>query len=1042
MPQSAPSAAKTAEKAQEPQVVRSAAEPPKRPQVVSAAPPKSPVNIDWEQFMGAKLFAWVGGLALFFGVAFFIKYSFEHNMIPPQVRAAIGFLAGIGLLVGGLLMKRKETAVTAQTLCSTGVLVLYGVTFACRALYHFSFFQPGATFLLMSLITVVAFLLSVVMDAMVVAVLGIAGGFLTPVLLSTGQDAPFGLFGYIALLDIGLLTVSLRKRWQTLPVLGTIGTVLMQIGWMAKFFQSGRYFEGDKILIPMAVLLGFQLLFLGAVVWGKRANRLGQSLSGSALALGTVAIGGAFFFLLYPALGHRPLLLFGYLLLVDLALLTLVFQSEAFAALESVAQWAVFIFLACWTEKYFGVEFLYQTLGAYLLFAVVHLGLPVLMLWRKVKPQPRWLYALPVLALPFYLLKFNAIASHPILFFGGFFLLTLVILGTGFLDEESAPNHAIAGAAAFLLLAIWTGLHLTPALLNAALAFFFLFAVFYSAVPLVLKRVRGTPLPWWCSSVPALGLVLVMMPLLKLTGLSLLIWPVVLVIDLLAVILAAVTAALMPILVVMGLTLIIMGAWIFRIPSELTGLPTSLFLLGGFAVFFIAAAAWASRKLMQGAGESGSSGIGNLFGDVSQPGNLRVQIPALSAIMPFLLLLMVTLRLPLTNPSPVFGLALLLVVLLLGLAKIMAIEELPAIGLGCVIALEQTWQQGHFNPQSAALPLAWHLIFYAIFTLFPFVFHRQFVNSKLPWAAAALAGPAHFYLLYHLIQKTYPGLSGMMGLVPAAFAVPAIFGLIGLLKFTPQVSPARNSQLAWFGGVALFFITLIFPIQFDRQWITVGWALEGSALCWLFHRVPHRGLRLTGLGLLLIVFARLALNPAVLSYHARSVTPIFNWYLYAYGIAILCLFGAALLLAPPRNEVEGYNVQPLLWTLGTILAFLLVNIEIADFFSLPGTPVLTFEFSGNFGRDMSYSIAWALFALLLLIIGLAKRLAPVRYASIGLLAVTLLKLFLHDLSKLDQLYRIAAFIVVAAIAMLASFLYQRFLSPLEKPNETTDRASS
>src|SRR5207249_908388 len=55
---------------------------------VKAAPavskPKPPIN--WEQFMGAKLFAWIGGLALFLGVAFFVKYSFEHNLIPPEVR--------------------------------------------------------------------------------------------------------------------------------------------------------------------------------------------------------------------------------------------------------------------------------------------------------------------------------------------------------------------------------------------------------------------------------------------------------------------------------------------------------------------------------------------------------------------------------------------------------------------------------------------------------------------------------------------------------------------------------------------------------------------------------------------------------------------------------------------------------------------------------------------------------------------------------------------------------------------------------------------
>jgi len=100
-----------------------------------------------------------------------------------------------------------------------------------------------------------------------------------------------------------------------------------------------------------------------------------------------------------------------------------------------------------------------------------------------------------------------------------------------------------------------------------------------------------------------------------------------------------------------------------------------------------------------------------------------------------------------------------------------------------------------------------------------------------------------------------------------------------------------------------------------------------------------------------------------------------------------------------------------------------------------GAGALTFQFSGNFGRDMSYSIAWGLFALLLLIVGIRKKSAPVRYASLGLLGVTVLKLFFHDLSQLDQLYRIGAFIVVAVIAILASFLYQRFLAVVEKNNE-------
>src|SRR5204863_6832193 len=129
------------------------------------------------------MFAWVGGLALFLVVAFFVKYSFEHNLISPELRVAIGFAVGLALVLGGLSLKRKENVVTAQTLCATGILILYAVTFACRAFYHFSFFGLVPTFALMTLITTAAFLLAVRMNAPVVGILGIAGGFLTPVLL-------------------------------------------------------------------------------------------------------------------------------------------------------------------------------------------------------------------------------------------------------------------------------------------------------------------------------------------------------------------------------------------------------------------------------------------------------------------------------------------------------------------------------------------------------------------------------------------------------------------------------------------------------------------------------------------------------------------------------------------------------------------------------------------------------------------------------------------------------------------------------------------
>jgi hypothetical protein len=579
----------------------------------------------------------------------------------------------------------------------------------------------------------------------------------------------------------------------------------------------------------------------------------------------------------------------------------------------------------------------------------------------------------------------------------------------------------VAGLAVFAFLAFWTESYLNNANLIAALGCYLIFALFQTALPLVLQRLQKTAPPAWAQLFPALTMLLVMVPIFEFHQITILIWPFVLLIDLLAFVAAVATMALAPVLVMIVLTLVAIGGSLLQVDLNLTGLPTDLLLLGVFSIFFVTASSWTARKLAPKDARNPE-----LFGSMHNPANLAVQLPALSAAMPLLLIVMVILRLPLRDPSPVFGLALLLVLLLLGLAKVMRIEALPVVGLVCALGVEHAWLASPlYSAQSASL-LAWQLTFYGLFTVFPFLFKKQFAGVKAPWTASALAGPLHFYLVYEVVKMTYPAMPP--GLLPALFALPALGGLAIIERNHTAENPARNTQLALFGGAALFFITLVFPLQLHREWLTISWALEGVALCWLFRRVPHRGLRLTGVLLLTVAFARLGLNPLLLGYHDRAAMPFLNWYLYAFGVTSLALFAGARLLDRPQNLIGEFSAQALLYTLGTILLFLLVNIEIADYFTAPGTPVLTFEFSGNFARDMSYSIAWAAFSLLLLIAGIWRRNTAVRYASLGLLGVTVLKLFLHDLSQLDQLYRIGAFIAVAVIAIFASFLYQRFLA--------------
>src|SRR5881227_1857533 len=630
--------------------------PVERVQMRTAPPPAR--TIDWEQFMGAKMFAWIGGFALFLGVAFFVKYSFEHNLIPPELRVAIGFLAGIALVIGGVALKRKENVVTAQTLCATGILILYAVTFACRSFYHFPFFGLIPTFALMSLITAAAFLLAVQLDALVVAILGIGGGFLTPVLLSTGQDNPAGLFGYIALLDIGLLAVARRKEWSSLPILGAVGTVLMQIAWVGNFFLHGQYFAGNKTLVPMTVFLGFEILFLIAALTTSRPGKLDTAISSAALGVGAFALLWAFYFFSFTTIGSRPVLILSYLFLVDAVLLGLVIAKKYFACLIAIVGIAAFIFLGLWTNDYLTQRNLYIALGAYFVFALLH-----------------------------------------------------------------------------------------------------------SSLPIVMQRLGNATPSWSAHLFPAATLLLVLLPIFKLATASFLVWPLVLCVDLIALLAAAMTGMLAAVAIVLVLTLVALGAWMLQIPPVLTGFGSSLFLLAGFSIFFVAAAAWVSRQLLQ---TEKMGEPGNIFGEFAAPANFAVQLSTLAATLPFLLLVMATLRLPLANPSPVFGLALLLVVLLLGLTKIFSLDLLACVALGSTILLEHAWHFAHFKKEDASIPILWYLGFTTVFTIFPFIFHRQFARKSTVWASAALAAPLHFYLVYDVVRTMHPN-SGMLGLVPAAF---------------------------------------------------------------------------------------------------------------------------------------------------------------------------------------------------------------------------------------------------------------------------------
>ncbi len=878
---------------------------PRRP-VVAATGPAAKRAIDWEQFAGTRLFGWIGGLALFLGVAFLLKYSFEQGLISPILRVVGGFALGMGAILGGFRVRRSGYPITAHTLCAVGPAILFVDIYGAYDFY--GFIGAGSAFLLMVIVTAGSFWLAVDLDSRYVAVLGLMGGFLTP-LLSTGSADPLKLFGYLALLNIGLALIALRKRWGFLVAVSALVTGCFMLGWVAAYFVVSK-------ALTVVILFGIlSILFAAFGIVGERWGCSDGSVRFGAACIPFFSILFVWHLFSFPALARSPGLIHPFLFVLNVVFCVLLWFSRRFHPWYLIASGTTFLLLLVWTLEYLTEDGLVWGLAAYLFFGLLHAGFSVVL--QRVRPA---------------------------------------------VDLQS-------------------GGHIYPILMLVLV------------LGMVLNSVR----------IPSL------------------VWPSLFAIDAIAV--AAALAVGITWLSILALALTMGTVWIgFLRLTTASDLHELLLVITIFAAAFFVTGLFLERRDSEQEQGPPSWSSDSFWSD--QIANL-LRLPVLSALLPLLLLSVACIQIQLPDPSLIFGVGLVLILFLLSLVVVFKLDILVLASLIGSAYLLLSWHGTSFSPEQPLLALAWYVAFLVIFFLFPFAFEKVMLDRPLPWIGAALSGPVYFYLIYVAVSQLLG--DALIGLLPAVIAGCYWVGLGRLVDLVPKEDWIKRSEVAFFGGVTLFFVSLILPLQFDKEWLTIGWAIEGVALLWFFTRMPHPGLKKWALGLLLLAFARLALNPAVLYYHSSGEIPILNWYLYAYGAVIACLVVGARLWPSGAQGLLGKQVPSLLRGLATVLSFILMNIEIADFFRVGNT--LMFQLGESFAQDMTYSLAWALFGFVLLIVSIKVQSLVGRRVSLGLLGVTILKLFLHDVWALGQLYRVAAFVGLACVLILVSYLYQRYLFP-------------
>lgn len=222
-----------------------------------ASAPAAPDALDlrWTQvrdwLFGGNLMVRAGIVVLFFGVAFLLKLAAENAWVPIELRLAGVGACGIALLGLGWRLRGART-LYALALQGGGVGILYLTVFAALRLY--GLVPPGLAFAVLAVLAAFSAALAVLQNAPVLAVLGAAGGFLAPVLTSTGQGSHMALFSYYLVLNLGILGIAWFRSWRALNLTGFAFTFVIAGLWGGRFYQTGLFSTTEPFLIAFSVI--------------------------------------------------------------------------------------------------------------------------------------------------------------------------------------------------------------------------------------------------------------------------------------------------------------------------------------------------------------------------------------------------------------------------------------------------------------------------------------------------------------------------------------------------------------------------------------------------------------------------------------------------------------------------------------------------------------------------------------------------------------------------------------------------------------------
>jgi len=354
------------------------------------------------------------------------------------------------------------------------------------------------------------------------------------------------------------------------------------------------------------------------------------------------------------------------------------------------------------------------------------------------------------------------------------------------------------------------------------------------------------------------------------------------------------------------------------------------------------------------------------------------------------------------------------------------------------------WYSEFYTRGQLGLTLGFATVFFAVFAIAPLITlqpeNEAAFFASIPAILAFINAGVYFLQAYAMIEEVEKTNMAWFALSLAAVYI-----------FLSRMVHARNlvtgaTEILYFLhlAVAIGFITIAIPIRLNAHWITIGWFVEAGILLWIGDRIESDFLNLLALAALVLgVFRLLAFD------NFQTTQLLLNMRLATYAVAIIVL-GAVAWFARKRDDEYARNVARIALVALNVLALIALSREVADFYSRQ-ISLLPRERQGQWNayyanfhrveieRDFTYSALWMGYGAMLMILGFLRRSPFVRWQALILIAITICKVFVYDVSQLDKQYRILSFIVLGALLLAISFVYQRDWLKLSAKNREQEK---